>query len=122
MLDIDLVHKINWTFIVMTNFSYDIFDVQVKAQDVWYAVIESQIETGTPYMLYKDSCNRKSNQQNLGTIKCSNLCTEIVEYSSPDEIAVCNLASIAVNQFVKVDGSKPSYDFARLKEVTKVRF
>ena len=73
-------------------------------------------------MLYKDSCNRKSNQQNLGTIKCSNLCTEIVEYSSPDEIAVCNLASIAVNQFVKVDGSKPSYDFTRLKEVTKVRF
>ena len=72
-------------------------------------------------MLYKDSCNRKSNQQNLGTIKCSNLCTEIVEYSSPDEIAVCNLASIAVNQFVKVDGSKPSYDFTRLKEVTKVR-
>ena len=72
-------------------------------------------------MLYKDSCKRKSNQQNLGTIKCSNLCTEIVEYSSPDEIAVCNLASIAVNQFVKVDGSKPSYDFARLKEVTKVR-
>ena len=71
-------------------------------------------------MLYKDSCNRKSNQQNLGTIKCSNLCTEIVEYSSPDEIAVCNLASIAVNQFVKVDGSKPIYDFARLKEVTKV--
>ena len=71
-------------------------------------------------MLYKDSCNRKSNQQNLGTIKCSNLCTEIVEYSSPDEIAVCNLASIAVNQFVKVDGSKPLYDFARLKEVTKV--
>merc|ERR1712223_1109891 len=93
---------------------------QVKAQDVWYAIIESQIETGTPYMLYKDSCNRKSNQQNQGTIKCSNLCTEIVEYSSPDEIAVCNLASIAVNQFVKIDGSKPIYDFARLKEVTKV--
>merc|ERR1712038_251639 len=92
----------------------------IKAQKLWYAIIESQIETGTPYMLYKDSCNRKSNQQNLGTIKCSNLCTEIVEYSSPDEIAVCNLASIAVNQFVKVDGSKPIYDFARLKEVTKV--
>ena len=71
-------------------------------------------------MLYKDACNRKSNQQNLGTIKCSNLCTEIVEYSSPDEIAVCNLASIAVNMFVKTDGSKPSYDFERLKEVTKV--
>ena len=97
-----------------------IVDIKVKAQQVWYAIIESQIETGTPYMLYKDACNRKSNQQNLGTIKCSNLCTEIVEYSSPDEVAVCNLASIAVNQFVKTDGSKPSYDFNRLKEVTKV--
>ena len=71
-------------------------------------------------MLYKDACNSKSNQQNLGTIKCSNLCTEIVEYSAPDEVAVCNLASIAVNQFVKTDSSKPSYDFERLKEVTKV--
>merc|ERR1719510_919575 len=93
---------------------------QVKAQQLWYAVIESQIETGTPYMLYKDACNSKSNQQNLGTIKCSNLCTEIVEYSAPDEVAVCNLASIAVTQFVKTDSSKPSYDFERLKEVTKV--
>jgi len=90
---------------------------QVKAQTLWYAVIESQIETGTPYMLYKDACNRKSNQQNVGTIKCSNLCTEIVEYSSPDEIAVCNLASIAVNQFV---GADKKYDFAKLKAVTKV--
>lgn len=62
------------------------FRKQVKAQEVWAAIIESQIETGTPYMLYKDACNRKSNQQNLGTIKCSNLCTEIVEYSSPDEV------------------------------------
>merc|ERR1719370_876679 len=88
----------------------------VKAQQLWYAIIESQIETGTPYMLYKDACNRKSNQQNLGTIKCSNLCTEIVEYSSPDEVAVCNLASIALNMYVK-DGQ---YDFAKLKEVTKV--
>ncbi len=59
---------------------------QVKAQVLWNAIIESQIETGTPYMLYKDACNGKSNQQNLGTIKCSNLCTEIVEYSSPDEV------------------------------------
>lgn len=58
----------------------------VKAQQLWYAIIESQTETGTPYMLYKDSCNRKSNQQNLGTIKCSNLCTEIVEYTSKDEV------------------------------------
>merc|ERR1719412_2279010 len=92
----------------------------IKAQKLWYAIIESQIETGTPYMLYKDACNSKSNQQNLGTIKCSNLCTEIVEYSAPDEVAVCNLASIAVNQFVNTDSSKPSYDFGRLKEVTKV--
>lgn len=59
----------------------------VKAQQLWYAIIESQTETGTPYMLYKDSCNRKSNQQNLGTIKCSNLCTEIVEYTSKDEVS-----------------------------------
>merc|ERR1719211_117317 len=90
---------------------------QVKAQDVWYHIIESQIETGTPYMLYKDACNRKSNQQNLGTIKCSNLCTEIVEYSAPDEVAVCNLASIAVNMFVKQDRT---FDFDRLKHVAKV--
>ncbi|XP_064119562.1 ribonucleoside-diphosphate reductase large subunit-like [Macrobrachium nipponense] len=90
---------------------------KVKAQALWYAVIESQVETGTPYMLYKDACNRKSNQQNLGTIKCSNLCTEIVEYSSPDEVAVCNLASIALNMYVKSDGT---YDFNKLKEVTKV--
>lgn len=89
---------------------------QVKAQDLWFAVIESQVETGTPYLLYKDACNRKSNQQNVGTIRCSNLCTEIVEYSSKDEVAVCNLASIAVNMFVKPD---KSYDFKKLKEVTK---
>merc|ERR1712038_2202230 len=94
------------------------FRKQVKAQEVWSAIVESQIETGTPYMLYKDACNRKSNQQNLGTIKCSNLCTEIVEYSSADEVAVCNLASIAVNQFV--DAQKKIFDFNRLKEVTKV--
>ena len=93
------------------------FKKQIKAQDVWYAIIESQVETGTPYMLYKDACNSKSNQQNLGTIKCSNLCTEIVEYSSPDEVAVCNLASIAVNMFVKSD---KTYDFEKLKEITKV--
>jgi len=89
----------------------------VDAQKLWCAIIESQIETGTPYMLYKDSCNRKSNQQNLGTIKCSNLCTEIVEYSSPDEVAVCNLASIAVNMFVRED---KTYDFEKLKSVAKV--
>lgn len=89
----------------------------IKAQQLWYAIIESQTETGTPYMLYKDSCNRKSNQQNLGTIKCSNLCTEIVEYSSPDEVAVCNLASIALNMYVLPDRK---FDFLKLKEVTKV--
>merc|ERR1712012_1476493 len=94
------------------------FRKQVKAQEVWSAIVESQIETGTPYMLYKDACNRKSNQQNLGTIKCSNLCTEIVEYSSPDEVAVCNLASIAVNQFV--DKEKKTYDFNGLKKITKI--
>jgi len=94
------------------------FIKQVKAQTLWYAIIESQIETGTPYMLYKDACNRKSNQQNLGTIKCSNLCTEIVEYSSKDEVAVCNLASIALNMFV--DSATKKYDFEGLKKVTKV--
>merc|ERR1719381_30907 len=92
---------------------------KVKAQKLWYSIIESQIETGTPYMLYKDACNRKSNQQNLGTIKCSNLCTEIVEYSSKDEVAVCNLASIALNMFVDTSSEKPKYDFEKLKQVTK---
>ena len=87
----------------------------VKAQKLWSAVIESQIETGTPYMLYKDACNEKSNQKNLGTIKCSNLCTEIVEYSSPDEVAVCNLASIALPAFVV---SKDVYDFKKLHKVS----
>jgi ribonucleoside-diphosphate reductase subunit M1 len=89
----------------------------IKAQKLWSAIIESQIETGTPYMLYKDSCNRKSNQQNLGTIKCSNLCTEIVEYTSKDEIAVCNLASLALNRYVRDDRT---YDFNKLAEVTRV--
>ncbi|XP_015490079.1 ribonucleoside-diphosphate reductase large subunit [Parus major] len=89
----------------------------VKAQQLWYAIIESQTETGTPYMLYKDSCNRKSNQQNLGTIKCSNLCTEIVEYTSKEEVAVCNLASIALNMYVTPEHT---YDFKKLAEVTKV--
>ncbi|CAG7721614.1 unnamed protein product [Allacma fusca] len=89
----------------------------ILAQKLWYHIIESQIETGTPYMLYKDACNRKSNQQNLGTIKCSNLCTEVVQYSSPDEVAVCNLASIAVNMCVKPDRT---FDFQKLKEVAIV--
>lgn len=90
---------------------------QIKAQALWFAILESQVETGTPYMLYKDSCNRKSNQQNIGTIKSSNLCTEIIEYSAPDEIAVCNLASIALNMFVT---SEKKFDFIKLKNVAKV--
>uniref|UniRef100_T1PBH3 Ribonucleoside-diphosphate reductase n=1 Tax=Musca domestica TaxID=7370 RepID=T1PBH3_MUSDO len=89
----------------------------VKAQALWFAIIEAQVETGTPYMLFKDACNRKSNQQNIGTIKCSNLCTEIVEYSAPDEIAVCNLASICLNMFVTPE---KTYDFKKLKNVAKV--
>jgi ribonucleoside-diphosphate reductase alpha chain len=88
----------------------------VKAQDLWFAVIESQTETGTPYMLYKDHCNKKSNQKNLGTIKSSNLCTEIIEYTAPDEVAVCNLASIALPKFV-IDGK---FDHQKLYDVTYV--
>ncbi|KIH64114.1 ribonucleoside-diphosphate reductase, alpha subunit [Ancylostoma duodenale] len=90
---------------------------QVRARKLWEHIVSSQIETGTPYIVYKDACNRKSNQQNLGTIKCSNLCTEIVEYSSKDEIAVCNLGSIALSRFVTAD---KKFDFDKLHEVTKV--
>jgi ribonucleoside-diphosphate reductase alpha chain len=88
----------------------------IKAQELWFAMLESQIETGTPYMLYKDACNEKSNQKNLGTIKSSNLCTEIVEYTAPDEIAVCNLASIALPRFV-IDGE---FDHQKLFDITYV--
>tara|TARA_Y100000389_G_scaffold136750_1_gene134332 strand:+ start:3764 stop:6031 length:2268 start_codon:yes stop_codon:yes gene_type:complete len=90
---------------------------QVKAQHLWFAICNSQIETGTPYILYKDAVNRKSNQQNVGIIKSSNLCTEIVEYTSPDEIAVCNLASISLPSFVNKDHS---FDHKRLHDVTKI--
>jgi len=86
----------------------------IKAQELWFKILESQIETGTPYMLYKDSANEKSNQKNLGTIKSSNLCTEIIEYTSPDEVAVCNLASIALPKFV-IDGK---FDHEKLFKVT----
>jgi len=72
---------------------------QIKAQDLWFQIVQSQIETGTPYMLYKDACNRKSNQQHLGTVRSSNLCTEIIQYTSANEIAVCNLASIALPNY-----------------------
>jgi ribonucleoside-diphosphate reductase alpha chain len=93
----------------------------IKAQELWFAILESQIETGTPYLLYKDAANKKSNQQNLGTIKSSNLCTEIMEYTSPDEIAVCNLASLALPRFViedKPGGRQASFDHDKLYEVT----
>jgi ribonucleoside-diphosphate reductase alpha subunit len=87
----------------------------IKAQDLWFKILESQIETGTPYMLYKDAANSKSNQQNLGTIKSSNLCTEIIEYTAPDEVAVCNLASLALPKFVTEEGT---FDHDKLFEVT----
>ncbi len=89
----------------------------VKAQEVWFEILEAQIETGTPYILYKDHANRKSNQKNLGTIRSSNLCTEIIEYTAPDEVAVCNLASIALSKFVKSD---LTFDHEKLYEITKV--
>ncbi len=87
----------------------------VKAREVWEKIMESQIETGTPYMLYKDAANRKSNQKNLGTIRSSNLCTEILEYTSKDEVAVCNLASIALPMFIKGD----EFDHKELFKITK---
>lgn len=86
----------------------------IKAQELWFKILESQIETGTPYMLYKDAANKKSNQQNLGTIKSSNLCTEIMEYTAPDEVAVCNLASLALPKYITNDG----FDHDKLFEVT----
>lgn len=88
----------------------------VRAEDIWRAILKSQAETGTPYMLYKDACNKKSNQSNLGTIKSSNLCTEIIEHTSPDETAVCNLASVALPKFIK--GGE--FDYAELHKTIKV--
>jgi ribonucleoside-diphosphate reductase alpha chain len=87
----------------------------IKAQDLWFKILESQIETGTPYMLYKDAANAKSNQQNLGVIKSSNLCTEIIEYTAPDEVAVCNLASLALPKYINDD---KTFDFDKLFNVT----
>lgn len=89
----------------------------VRAQELWFEILESQIETGTPYILYKDAANRKSNQKNLGTIRSSNLCTEIMEYTSPDEVAVCNLASISLPKFV---GEDRTFDFEKLYEISRV--
>lgn len=90
----------------------------IKAQKLWSAIIDAQIETGTPYILYKDACNSKSNQKNLGTIKSSNLCTEILQYTSPEETAVCNLASICLPTFV--DEQDRSFDYAKLLQISKV--
>ena len=87
----------------------------VKARDIWFKMLDSQIETGTPYMLYKDACNRKSNQKHLGTIKSSNLCTEIIEYSNAEETAVCNLASVGLPMFVKADRT---FDYDELYRIT----
>ena len=89
----------------------------MPAQELWFSMLKSQIETGTPYMLFKDACNRKSNQQNLGIIKSSNLCTEIVQYTSPTEVAVCNLASISLPMFVNDDGT---YNYTHLHDISRV--
>jgi ribonucleoside-diphosphate reductase alpha chain len=88
----------------------------IKAQELWFAILESQIETGTPYILYKDAANKKSNQKNLGTIRSSNLCTEIMEYTSKDEVAVCNLGSLSLGKFV-IDGK---FDHQKLYEMTRI--
>jgi ribonucleoside-diphosphate reductase subunit M1 len=90
----------------------------IKAQKLWYHILEAQTETGNPFMLYKDACNRKSNQKNLGTIRSSNLCTEIIEYTAPDEVAVCNLASMALPTFV--DAARGEYDFGKLHDCVQV--
>ena len=90
---------------------------KIPARELWFKILDSQMETGTPYMLYKDACNKKSNQKNIGTIKSSNLCTEIVEYSDDNESAVCNLASIALGKYVKDD---KTFDYDKLIEVTRV--
>ncbi|CCE65218.1 hypothetical protein TPHA_0K00840 [Tetrapisispora phaffii CBS 4417] len=94
----------------------------IKAQKLWYSILEAQTETGTPFIVYKDACNEKSNQKNLGTIKSSNLCCEIVEYSAPDETAVCNLASVALPAFIETseDGKTQIYNFEKLHEIAKV--
>jgi ribonucleoside-diphosphate reductase alpha subunit len=96
----------------------NMYNRRVSARELWYRILDSQMETGTPYLLYKDACNRKSNQQNLGVIKSSNLCTEIVQHSDDKETAVCNLASIGLPTFV--DAETKTFDYGKLHEVTKV--
>jgi ribonucleoside-diphosphate reductase alpha subunit len=99
----------------------------IQAQQLWFAILDSQVETGTPYMLYKDAANAKSNQKNLGTIRCSNLCTEIMEYTAPDETAVCNLASISLSKLVRAPANMeglataaPIFDYDKLKEIAEI--
>ena len=92
----------------------------MKARDLWFQVLDAQMETGTPYLLYKDACNKKSNQKNIGTIKSSNLCTEILQYSDNKETAVCNLASIALPTFVDSSVPQPYFDYEKLHEISKV--
>ena len=94
------------------------FRKQINAQELWFHILDAQTETGNPFMLYKDHVNRKSNQKNLGVIRSSNLCTEIVEYTAPDEVAVCNLASINLSRFV--DTEKRTFDFEKLREITYI--
>jgi ribonucleotide reductase alpha subunit len=98
------------------------FKRKIKSRDLWFKILDSQMETGTPYLCYKDAANRKSNQKNIGTIKSSNLCTEIIQYSDKDETAVCNLASIALNRFVSydVDTSKQVFSYEHLHDVVRV--
>ena len=99
--------------------SLGLYNKQIDAQQLWFKILESQIESGGPYMLFKDACNKKSNQKNLGTIKSSNLCTEIVEYSSPDETGTCNLSSICLPTFIEIDSDtkKPFFNFEKLHQV-----
>lgn len=99
--------------------SKGMFTKQIEAQQLWFKILELQMESGVPYILYKDACNIKSNQKNLGTIKSSNLCTEIIEYSSPEEIAVCNLASVCLSSFVEIK-EKPEFNFEKLHEITMI--
>jgi ribonucleotide reductase alpha subunit len=100
------------------------FKRKIKSRDLWFKILDSQMETGTPYLCYKDAANRKSNQKNIGTIKSSNLCTEIIQYSDKDETAVCNLASIALNRFVNFDidndPSKQVFNYEHLYDVVRV--
>ena len=93
---------------------------KINAQKLWFQILDAQIETGTPYLLYKDAANAKSNQQNLGTIKSSNLCTEIIEYSAPDETAVCNLASISLPSCVVTSDGVKSFDFDELRKIVSI--